>query len=572
MIYRDITITDLDDVYNLVCDVFLEFVSFEFTNKGIENFKDSIKPKVIEYDMNNSKKFLIGCFDNGKIVGVISVKNYYHINLLFVSKNYHKKGIAKKLFNEAFKRCINKNRNLTKFTVNSSIFASEVYKKLGFKVIGEKEIVNGISFIPMCMKIKLEKMSEENSNVLLFYNKTLELLNSDEDSGFIIKPSNNLELDYDEDINTKEIYFLRINEILSGMFKVSYNNKFWDEDLENTIYLDYFYIIEQWEDYALELIFIEKIKSLIFSNRINSLRVYCDNELKKITNYFEINDFKVIDTKIVVDKYNKVCYINLYEKKFKDLYNKNMVSDIYKKFAIYYDSYVDHFKEDIPLYLKYINEDNDVLEIGCGTGRILKPLLASNCNVTGIDISEDMLKIANRKLISYINNGKLDLIKLDLSDYRIDRNFDRIFISFYTYNYLLNDKERITFIKNVYSMLKDKGILIIDLFYPRSLKKPEIEDIWFQKSFYSNDIKVILKDKRKLIGDLEERIQQVLIDESIKDEIITYRRYFDVDEIKKTLKFIGFKNIYTQNGYKLYSNVKIKDKDLKNFIVIAIKG
>ena len=89
-----------------------------------------------------------GYYYENEIAGVISTRDVSHISLLFVDKKYHKKGIAKALFSELLTE-LKKNPDVKKITVNSSPYAVEVYKKLGFKQTDEKQEKDGIIFIPM---------------------------------------------------------------------------------------------------------------------------------------------------------------------------------------------------------------------------------------------------------------------------------------------------------------------------------------------------------------------------------------------------------------------------------------
>ena len=52
-----------------------------------------------------------------------------------------------------------------------------------------------------------------------------------------------------------------------------------------------------------------------------------------------------------------------------------MQHNTYQKFAQYYDVYVQHFADDLPFYCDSIKGSKFVVEIGCGTGRILQVLL-----------------------------------------------------------------------------------------------------------------------------------------------------------------------------------------------------
>ena len=79
----------------------------------------------------------------------MEIKNNNHISLFFVKKEYHKKGVGKKLF-EYFKNKIKQeNIGINKITVNSSIYAEKIYSRFGFVKINDIQEKNGIIFIPM---------------------------------------------------------------------------------------------------------------------------------------------------------------------------------------------------------------------------------------------------------------------------------------------------------------------------------------------------------------------------------------------------------------------------------------
>ncbi len=80
--------------------------------------------------------------DNDIIVGMLEITNYDHISLFFVDDKHFKLGIATQLFEEA--------KNILKsdkYTVKSSNYALEFYKKLGFvQLFNDIQIENGVHF------------------------------------------------------------------------------------------------------------------------------------------------------------------------------------------------------------------------------------------------------------------------------------------------------------------------------------------------------------------------------------------------------------------------------------------
>ena len=101
----------------------------------------------------NGSLYFYGCFVNNTIIGIIAVRNFVHISLLFVDKHYHKQGIARTLFDDVIKICKEKISFLQIVTVNSSPYAVGFYHKLGFVDISSEQTVDGIRFTPMRLEI-----------------------------------------------------------------------------------------------------------------------------------------------------------------------------------------------------------------------------------------------------------------------------------------------------------------------------------------------------------------------------------------------------------------------------------
>lgn len=139
---------DLRDALRLVWEVFLEFEAPEYSDKGIQEFKSFIKLSAVREMQSKLELYLWGCFEENKIVGVIATKPPCHISLLFVDKNYHRKGIARKLHSTILDY-YKANSEHSVMTVNSSPYAVEIYHRLDFIDTDAEQVVNGIRFIPM---------------------------------------------------------------------------------------------------------------------------------------------------------------------------------------------------------------------------------------------------------------------------------------------------------------------------------------------------------------------------------------------------------------------------------------
>ena len=152
--YKEIKQEELPETLDLVHKVFDEFEAPYYSEEGIASFYKFIDINNMSEQYSNGSLYFYGCFVNDIIVGMIAVKDFVHISLLFVDKHYHRQGIAKKLFNAVLKTCKEKIPSLKMITVNSSPYAVKFYHKLGFSNISSEQVVDGIKFTPMELKIE----------------------------------------------------------------------------------------------------------------------------------------------------------------------------------------------------------------------------------------------------------------------------------------------------------------------------------------------------------------------------------------------------------------------------------
>lgn len=147
---REITANTLkkSNALQLAWRVFEEFDAHQHETYGVLEFRKYIESSSIKQLLENSEMKMLGCFNDEKIIGIIALKQVNHISLLFVDKNYQRQGIARTLFQKVAGYCIKENGGL-RISVNSSLYAVEIYKKLGFVATDVKQQKNGIRFIPM---------------------------------------------------------------------------------------------------------------------------------------------------------------------------------------------------------------------------------------------------------------------------------------------------------------------------------------------------------------------------------------------------------------------------------------
>lgn len=133
--------------------------------------------------------------------------------------------------------------------------------------------------------------------------------------------------------------------------------------------------------------------------------------------------------------------------------------------AALYDAFV--FEDDIPLYLELAqSQGHRVLEVACGTGRVVVPLVKNGFHVVGIDASAPMLALARAKLdLLGLDAG---LVEADMRSFQLARqDFDLAVVAVKSFAYLLERDDQRRCLHAIHEHLRSGGLLAIDLLHPK---------------------------------------------------------------------------------------------------------
>jgi SAM-dependent methyltransferase len=127
------------------------------------------------------------------------------------------------------------------------------------------------------------------------------------------------------------------------------------------------------------------------------------------------------------------------------------------------------FEDDLPFYLDLATiQGGTVLELACGTGRVLVPLARAGNQVTGVDLSPHMLALAREKLAREGAEVRLRtrLVQADMRDFDLGQQFDLAVIAVKSFVYLTRKEEQLQALGNVARHLRSGGLLAMDLLNP----------------------------------------------------------------------------------------------------------
>jgi SAM-dependent methyltransferase len=179
-----------------------------------------------------------------------------------------------------------------------------------------------------------------------------------------------------------------------------------------------------------------------------------------------------------------------------------------------------------------------VLEVACGTGNHTKILAAKGYEVTGVDISDDMLSIARRKVKGHARFLRGDMRDLDAV---VDGRYDAAIYLFSAVSYNLTRSDLKRTLQGLYDHLKERGVVIFDTHFTKKSFEDghRGEDIFDDGSVFGARLGV---SKRE--GDIGVISFSYLIKDGAKTTVLRndVHRFglFDVEDFLVTMQKVGF--------------------------------
>jgi 2-polyprenyl-3-methyl-5-hydroxy-6-metoxy-1,4-benzoquinol methylase len=132
-----------------------------------------------------------------------------------------------------------------------------------------------------------------------------------------------------------------------------------------------------------------------------------------------------------------------------------------ERYCRFYDLEMADFQADLPFYRERITASDAVLELGCGSGRLCRQLAATGANITAIDLSLPMLRLAKMK-----GSVGISYLCMDMTALALARHFDTVIIPYHTLNLLLTEEQIKKCLEQVRTVLKGDGSLLLQIFIP----------------------------------------------------------------------------------------------------------
>ena len=136
----------------------------------------------------------------------------------------------------------------------------------------------------------------------------------------------------------------------------------------------------------------------------------------------------------------------------------------YDLIAPFYDVEHAHFDEDLNLYVNFAELcSGPLLELACGSGRLLVPLAREGYELTGVDSSASMLKLAQVALEQAGVAARCTLVQDHMSKLRLGQKFRLAFIALGSFGHVCTRQEQRQTLGAVRDHLTPGGRFILDI-------------------------------------------------------------------------------------------------------------
>ncbi|MBY0524801.1 MAG: methyltransferase domain-containing protein [Gemmataceae bacterium] len=116
---------------------------------------------------------------------------------------------------------------------------------------------------------------------------------------------------------------------------------------------------------------------------------------------------------------------------------------------------------DLKFAERHFSRPGRLIDLGCGTGRLLLPFAARGFWVLGVDLSAEMLRVVGEKAVAAgvtVHRLQANLVQLDGI---ADASFDYAACLFSTLGMIAGAEARLAVLRHVYRMLRPGGVFVL---------------------------------------------------------------------------------------------------------------
>lgn len=189
--------------------------------------------------------------------------------------------------------------------------------------------------------------------------------------------------------------------------------------------------------------------------------------------------------------------------------------DEYEAIAEFYDHVVPYRdRQDVSFFVDAARESGGpVLEVGCGTGRILIPTARAGVEITGLDLSPAMLGVCRERVAAEPADvrSRIDIVQGDMRTFDLGRTFSLATVPFRPFQHLLTVDDQLACLAAIHRHLPAGGRLILDLFNPSldMIANPTTVEAGDEPEFTLPDLRRVLRRVRVASCDRFAQVNQI---------------------------------------------------------------
>lgn len=190
------------------------------------------------------------------------------------------------------------------------------------------------------------------------------------------------------------------------------------------------------------------------------------------------------------------------------------VCEGYALIAEYYDHVVPYrARKDVAFYVEEAKKaGGPVVELGCGTGRVLVPIARAGVEIVGVELSSAMLDLCRAKLAQEPEEvcARVELIQADMRHFALGRTFALATIPFRPFQHLTTVEDQLQCLECIRKHLAEDGRLIFEIFnphLPRLVDAKQGEELEDEPEFELEDGRRVVRRHKIIARDLFNQVQ-----------------------------------------------------------------
>ncbi len=227
------------------------------------------------------------------------------------------------------------------------------------------------------------------------------------------------------------------------------------------------------------------------------------------------------------------------------------MTGFYTTIARYYDAENSDKTDDLVMYTDLADEyGSPILEVGCGTGRVMLHLAQEGCEVHGIDRDNAMLERAQHKrdALEHLSEN-LTFYQGDILTYKLDKRFKMVLLTYNMLTHFHDQETQLVLMRRLRELILNEGLLVIDVPNAGNAFASEDNDaVILERTFIDADSGNIVMQQSVSTLDRAEQLLHVtwIYDEVTEDGTVKRTlapvifRYYFLAEIRLLLQMTGF--------------------------------